>query len=355
VACQRCGFLFADTGLSQISADTHYAGPTKVAQALTELGEPPHDLLRLDSSARHIARFLEPESTVLDVGCGTGRLLSLLKRAGFPRVHGIDQSPAAARIASDKYGVDVIVGSIFNYAGESFNCITACHVLEHIVDVSAFIGCLRSLLTHDGMIYLEVPDAHQFGRFADPSQVENSAYICDLFTHFTPEHVNFFSTISLRNLMARMGFIEIYCESDPLGVVVSAWKPCHPLADASSSRILAEYADASRELQKEALAVIHELALSREEVLVWGAGLHTQRLLGSGNLASVNIKAYIDSDPSYRGALLAGKPIISPDEICTLEGTPRIVISSWKSQSQIAEAILSRDLPNQAILLYSDR
>jgi 2-polyprenyl-3-methyl-5-hydroxy-6-metoxy-1,4-benzoquinol methylase len=355
VACSSCGFLYADTEVSQASLDSHYAGPTKVAQALTEIGEPPEDIVRLDNSAGHIKRFLKPGARVLDVGCGTGRLLSLLKTAGFQRVCGIDQSPAAAHIAHTKYGVEVIEGSIFDYAGEGFDCITACHVMEHIVDVGNFVGRLRSLLNKNGVLYLEVPDVHQFDRFVDPSRGEDWIYIRDLFTHFTPEHVNFFSTVSLRNLITRRGFEELFCESDPLGVVVSAWSPDSLMVDDKASEVLARYADASLELQKEALGVIQRLAESGEEVLVWGAGLHTQRLLGTGNLGSVNIKAYVDSDPTYRGAQLAGKPIIGPDEILALDGSPPILISSWKSQSQIERAIRSRGLPNRTIFLYSNR
>jgi hypothetical protein len=103
------------------------------------------------------------------------------------------------------------------------------------------------------------------------------------------------------------------------------------------------------------LRVIQRVAESGEEVLVWGAGLHTQRLLGTGHLGRVNITAYVDSDPSYCGAQLAGKRIISPDEIPALRGSPAILISSWKSQSQIEKAIRSRGLPNRTILLYSNR
>jgi SAM-dependent methyltransferase len=355
VACTSCGFVYADTEVSQASLDNHYAGPTKVAQALTEFGEPSEDAVRLDNSARHIMRFVKPEAVILDVGCGTGRLLSLLRNGGFPLARGIDQSPAAAQIARTKYGVDVIEGSIFDYSGERFDCITVCHVLEHIVDVGTFIGRLRHLLNTNGVLYLEVPDAHQFGRFVDPSHGDEWIYIRDLFTHFTPEHVNFFSTVSLRNLMTRAGFVEVYCESDPIGVVVSGWRPCTLTMDDEASQVLSRYAQASQKLQVEALRVIQRVAESGEEVLVWGAGLHTQRLLGSGSLGSVNVKAYVDSDPSYRGAQLAGKPIISPDEIATLPQMLPILISSWKAQSQIEKAIRLRALPNRRIFLYANR
>ena len=55
------------------------------------------------------------------------------------------------------------------------------------------------------------------------------------------------------------------------------------------------------------------VAESGREILVWGAGLHTQRLLATGGLDRANIRAFIDRDPIYHGATLAGRPIIAPE------------------------------------------
>ena len=61
-------------------------------------------------------------------------------------------------------------------------------------------------------------------------------YLRDLYTHFTPEHVNFFSLVSLRNLMLRHGFDEVRCETHPLGVIASVWRRRSIIADTSTAK-----------------------------------------------------------------------------------------------------------------------
>lgn len=355
VTCSRCGFIYADTGMLQDALDQHYAGPTKVAQSLTEDGEAEGDLPRLDNTLKALMPLAKPGDRIFDVGCGAGRLLGLLKQNGFPQVSGIDQSPAAAEIARTKYDVPVIVGSIFDYQEHEFDLVTTCHVLEHIKDLSAFLLCLRGLIGESGVLYVEVPNASDFSRFADPDAPQEWIYIRDLYTHFTPEHVNFFSPTSLRNLMTRFGFEKVFCNADTLGVITSAWRRRPILVDTHTESEVALYAQKSEELQADALRIIQQWAISGREILVWGAGLHTQRLLSSSDLGKANIMAFVDGDPSYQGGELAARPIIAPGEIGSIANQPPILISSWKSQGAIVQATKNRRIPNELILLYKNR
>ena len=99
VVCGRCGFIYADNAMEQTALDAYYTGPTKAAQALRDIDETEADAARLAHSASMVERSLKPEHSFLDIGCGAGRLLALLKSAGFPRVSGLDPSPAAPRCA----------------------------------------------------------------------------------------------------------------------------------------------------------------------------------------------------------------------------------------------------------------
>lgn len=210
---------------------------------------------------------------------------------------------------------------------------------------------MRTLVSPQGVVYIEVPNAADFERFADPSNVPESIYIRGLFTHFTPEHVNFFSVTSLRNLMRRCGFEEVECQGTPLGAIASTWRRSRVDRDADTAPSVRRYAAHSRELQRKALDRIRTLAASGREIYVWGAGLHTQRLLANGGLSDVAIRAFIDSDPIYKGSTLAGKPIISPAEI---SGDDCIVISSYRAERKIEEAARRMGLTNELVKLYSD-
>jgi 2-polyprenyl-3-methyl-5-hydroxy-6-metoxy-1,4-benzoquinol methylase len=352
VSCRRCGFLYADRTLDQRHIDEHYGSTTyRVAQDIAAAGEPQDYTVRLQASADFIIPHLRPESTLLDVGCGAGQLLDILRRAGFLHVQGMDQSPTVSEAGRSRYGVAITTGSIFDFNPGEFDAVTVCHVVEHITDLAAFLSRLRTLVSPRGFVYIEVPNAGDFERFADPQSVAESIYIRDLFTHFTPEHVNFFSVVSLRNLMRRYGFDEVACTGTPLGAIASVWRRSRVDQDTDTAGAVARYAEHSHELQRGALERIRDVAASGQEVFVWGAGLHTQRLLANGALAGLSIRAFVDSDPIYRGATLDGKPIIAPSEI---SGDACILISSYRAERKIEAAAQAMGLPNKVIPLYRD-
>ena len=142
----QCGLIYADNTVSQATLDTHYTGPTKAAQDLGEKGEPAGDLIRLANTAAILKRFLKPSDRMLDIGCGSARLLNLLKQSGFHDLCGLDPSPVAAQIAQSKYGIEVQEGNIFDYQGRAFDLVAACHVLEHVVDLCGFLRRVYSLV-----------------------------------------------------------------------------------------------------------------------------------------------------------------------------------------------------------------
>jgi SAM-dependent methyltransferase len=78
---------------------------------------------------------MRPQST-LDVGCGDGALLSELQKRGFGgRLHGVEITRAAVRIASEREGIE----SVRLYDGEhvkardgAYELGIASHVIEHV-------------------------------------------------------------------------------------------------------------------------------------------------------------------------------------------------------------------------------
>lgn len=95
---------------------------------------------------------------VLDVGCGNGLLLSLLP---YPKVLGLDFSAKALSIAARQNGVPGICADLSSapLARESCSVVTMFHVLEHLPDPVQYIQAARDLLTPDGRLVLQVPNA----------------------------------------------------------------------------------------------------------------------------------------------------------------------------------------------------
>jgi hypothetical protein len=96
---------------------------------------------------------------------------------------------------------------------------------------------------------------------------------------------------------------------------------------------------------------IARLASSGERIYVWGTGTHTLHLLQTSRLGDCRIEAFLDSNPHYAGATLAGRPVIAPSELLAVDAP--ILVSSAVSQSGIADAARERfgqDVP--LILLH---
>ena len=108
---------------------------------------------------RRISRYFQPGGRVLDIGCGGGEWLYLLKRTGIPAI-GIEADPHYAGFARTMLGVDVQEASLCeaSFSAESFPLITLFHVLEHLHNpVEALRQCL-GWLRSGGHLVVEVPN-----------------------------------------------------------------------------------------------------------------------------------------------------------------------------------------------------
>jgi SAM-dependent methyltransferase len=106
--------------------------------------------------------FVE-NKTVLDIACGTGYGIAILKKHAR-HVTGVDVDPIAASEAlaecDDK--ADVLLGNGLGlpFADASFDVITSFETLEHLHERSAFLAELARVLTPDGVLLLSTPNAN---------------------------------------------------------------------------------------------------------------------------------------------------------------------------------------------------
>ena len=126
---------------------------------------------------------------ILDIGCGTGKLLELLRENGAD-AEGIEVSEYAAGVASSK-GFRIFTQDIMSFTHEAqYDIITAFDLIEHIPDTRAFLRKVFSLLGDHGVFIFMTPDA---GSQNARAQRENwYGYKSSL------EHLYYFSTSPLR-------------------------------------------------------------------------------------------------------------------------------------------------------------
>jgi 2-polyprenyl-3-methyl-5-hydroxy-6-metoxy-1,4-benzoquinol methylase len=104
--------------------------------------------------SRHFGEFARPN--LLDVGCGVGRLHSLLAN-NFGRISGVDMSAESIEQARcDNPGVDyrINAGPDLPYDSESFDIVTAVNVVHHVPPVMwpTFIMELKRVTRLGGLV-----------------------------------------------------------------------------------------------------------------------------------------------------------------------------------------------------------
>jgi len=355
VACNGCGMCFA-TGLpDQQRFAQYYADSSKYDLTGEGARLSARDLQRYADQATFVAAHVVDRTVpVLDVGTATGGFLHALREAGFERPYGVDPSPDAVRVARDELGLEVAVGGL--HAAESwgheFGLVSYVAVLEHVLEPREQVRAVSRLLRRDGFVFVSVPDAGSFKDHVDAPYQE-----------FSVEHINYFTRRSLANAMGAEGYslvaeriVVLPLGTDGHGPALEAvyrWDGVGqpPQPDPSGADDMREYIRRCGRMEASLLERIARLASSGERIYVWGTGTHTLHLLQTSRLGDCRIEAFLDSNPHYAGATLAGRPVLAPSELQAADAP--ILVSSAVSQSGIAAAARERFGQDvQLILLY---
>lgn len=120
-----------------------------------------------------IARFgLDPKTrrplagrVALDVGCGAGLVAEPLARMGaaVTAIDAGEDTIAVARAHAEAQGLAIryrtaeVTAFAADHAGH-FDLVTCLEVIEHVLDVPAFLAALRTLLKPDGLMVFSTPN-----------------------------------------------------------------------------------------------------------------------------------------------------------------------------------------------------
>jgi SAM-dependent methyltransferase len=357
VACRACGFVYADTAVTQQDYYRFYADLSKSEDQKTSTGggESAHDSARLRETAAWIAQQLpNREGRILDIGCANGGLLDALRSLGFRDLAGLDPSPACAANTRAR-GFEAHVGLLHSVPAElqPADCVVLSHVLEHVQDVAGVLVRLRSLLRPGGLAYVEVPDATRYDQF-----------LYAPFQDFNTEHINHFSPTSLNNALRRAGFTRLAGGAKTLPIGPEMFYPAaygmfraegspNPAADLEHDSALqpaiASYIRASTVLMDRIDRHLAEALRGDDAVVIWGTGQLAMKVLALESLRRVRLAACVDSNPIYHGRRMREARIVAPTEIPG-EQFP-IVITTLLHHHGIVKNIRERGIKNRIVLL----
>ena len=354
VACLDCGAAFASGIPEQEVFDQYYRDLSKYDDRDRPTEEARKIEPRFHSIADLLTRFIPDfDSRVLEIGSASGGLLRALRERAFRNVSGSDPSPACVRAAQELHGIPTGAGTVFTVPRPQvpYDFLVLVGVMEHIRDLDRAVQRFHELLRSGGRVYLEVPDASRYDARLDAP-----------FQEFSIEHINFFSRISLTNLMQARGFRlveagrmvrqqhEVTCPCT-YGVFEYVSEPAAIEPDNETLAGLTAYIEGCTVEDARIRGAIEQVLRPGERMMVWGVGTHTLRLLATGGLDPARIALFVDSNPKYQQQELHGVPIVNPAQLVTRPEP--ILISSRSSQQAIHNQIRQvLKLKNPLILLY---
>lgn len=106
----------------------------------------------------------KPAGRLLDIGCGAGEYLNLMRDRGWV-VEGVDFDVEAVKKANERFGIKVHAGQLHdvNFPDGHFDAITMNHLIEHVFDPVSLLQECRRLLRPDGCLVIVTPNADSLG------------------------------------------------------------------------------------------------------------------------------------------------------------------------------------------------
>ena len=133
---------------------------------------------------------------MLDIGCANGRFMLRMQQLGW-QVQGVEFNQTAVDICG-RNNLDVFHGELEDAGLEenTFDLITARHVIEHVPNPDAFIADIARLLKPGGRMHLRTPSSEALGR-----RIFGEFW----YANDAPRHLFLFSKQNLNMLAARHG------------------------------------------------------------------------------------------------------------------------------------------------------
>ncbi len=248
-------------------------------------------------AAAFVERFGLVGRRVIEVGCGDGNYLSVLRGLGVAAT-GIEPS-ARFRDVAAQAGHDVLPGYVTEATpvpGGPYDAFVTRQVFEHVPDPNDFLRGVRRSLADDGVGMIEVPSLEQ-------------ALEHQRFYDFFPDHVNYWSVSTLARALERNGFLALEITRAMNGEYLQAFARVDTGCDLPALR------DAVGSVSAGVRDLIAGCAADGQTIAAWGSGakgLASLAAAGGEGLAYV-----IDSDPFKQGRLTPAThlPVVAPEHL----------------------------------------
>lgn len=201
VTCKACNFVFTNPRPKQSEIGRYYQVENYISHTGTQSG--------LVNKLYHFARkftlkqklklvnSLAQKGLLLDIGCGTGNFLQVVKNDGW-KIIGVEPDPSARKLAIETCGENIHEESFLSKVeNQKFDIITMWHVLEHVHELDQRMGQLKNLLKPGGRIIVAVPNC---------ASKDAAHYKAFWGAYDVPRHLYHFKPSDIKNLFDKNSF-----------------------------------------------------------------------------------------------------------------------------------------------------
>ena len=147
---------------------------------------------------------------ILDIGCGQGAFLKIIKEKTGAETWGIEMAAEVAENAKDHVD-NVLVGKVEDILNSIpdvyFDCISFNDVLEHLLEPTDILKMIRTKLSEKGIIIASIPNVRFLINLYDLFIKKDWEYKEDGILDST--HLRFFTQKSMKRMFETAGYIII--------------------------------------------------------------------------------------------------------------------------------------------------
>lgn len=357
VACEECGFIYADVKCKQEKYNEYYKNCNMYSN-IFEVKKEVYNNIR-DYKVEFIVKYINKNDKILDMGCGSGDLLKELKKKGFNNLYAIDPSEKSIQSLAME-GISGRVGNIFDEIPlelqNKFDVVCCTGVMEHLYDVGQAVSNLMKYMNHKkGKLFVEVPAVEGFEK-----------YVAEIPNYFNHEHINYFSIRSLDNLFAlnklvKMNDIEdcyfVYnVENDIKEMVIRGlYGFCEENSnyekDILSIESVKRYFKKINQECNSKFKMIREIINKEQKIIIWGTGSYAMWLVQQLPEIGENLHCFVDNNKQKQEIELCGKPVYGPEYLRKFKEKTIILICSMQSSREIVNQIEKMKIDKEYLIL----
>lgn len=310
----------AGCGLAQLSnaAVPYYKEVVRAAAFSEEMKD-----FRLQQFAELAKRYALQGKKVLELGCGRGEYLSLLRQSGMD-AYGVEYSEASVAhcrangLQASRGFVDGS-GSLLEHA--PFDAFFILNYLEHLPDPNASLRGVARNLADGALGFVEVPNFDMILRK-------------NLFSEFIGDHLCYFTRDTLASTLNLNGFELLECREIWHDYILCAVVRKRARLDLSHFQCCQE------RLRSEIEGYLARF--SPGKVAIWGAGHQALAVIALLNLAG-KIRYVVDSAPFKQGRYTPAThvPIVPPDRLDS-DPVDAVIVMAASYSDEVARIVNQR-------------